>query len=129
MTPRRILIVDDDVEFLEEIKDALAAYNFDPISINDSSAVQEVARLIKPDAILLDVKMAGLSGFQVKDRLSQDLVTARIPVIAITGGYGGKERRYLMNTLGVESCILKPVALQELITAIDAIIAKHSNSV
>lgn len=122
MNPKRILVVDDDVEFLDEMKDMLAAHDFETVSINDSTVVQDVARLVKPDAILLDIKMAGMSGFQVKDRLNQDLETSHIPVIAITGCYNGPERRYLMNVLGVDCCFLKPFVPNELITAIESII-------
>lgn len=122
MAARRILVVDDDVDFLEEMTDILKSYGFEPIAVNDSAAVQDIVRLLKPDAILLDVKMSGLTGFQVKDRLSQDLETMGIPVIAVTGSYGGKDRRYLMNTLGVGNCIMKPFAPQELVDAIESIL-------
>jgi len=123
MPARFILVVDDDVDFLEEMSELLRAYGFEPVVVNDSTAVQEIAKLVKPDAILLDVKMSGMTGFQVKDRLNQDLETMRIPVIAVTGSYSGKERRYLMNTLGVGACVMKPFAPRELVDAIESALA------
>lgn len=80
----RVLIVDDTPEnihilmsFLKKTCDVLAA--------NSGARALECARKDRPDLILLDVMMPGLSGYQVCEMLKSEETTASIPVIFVTG--------------------------------------------
>lgn len=105
---KKILVIDDDTEFLEELHEMLALSGYDTVSVNDGSAAFKIAKEVRPDLILVDLKMDGLSGFQVADRLNQFVETVDIPVIAMSGHFTEKEHSRLLDMLGVKALIKKP---------------------
>jgi len=102
-----ILIVDDEKINLDILGGILSpAYNL-LIARNGQRAI-EIAREHKPDLILLDVLMPGMSGFEVIEKLRESDDTARIPVIFITGlkGAEDEEKGFI---LGAVDYITKPL--------------------
>jgi len=85
MRSKKIMIVDDDKQFLEELKEILMSSGYYTIAINDSTAVLDAAKTQRPDLILLDLKMDGMNGFQLADSLKRIQATAHIPIIGISG--------------------------------------------
>ena len=108
MAEKKVLIVDDDVEFLDELKETLVLTGYDVTGISDGASAVKAARVGKPDVIVLDLRMHAMSGFEVADRLKGSPETARIPVIAMTGYYTLKEHSWLMNFCGIKKCLKKP---------------------
>lgn len=108
MSGKKVMIVDDDKEFLEELKELLAKSGYEVIDVNDSANALKTARESKPDVILLDLRMRQTSGFEVADGLKRFAETASIPLIAMTGFYTMKEHSWLMNFCGIKKCLKKP---------------------
>jgi len=119
MAEKKVLIVDDDKEFLEELGGILATSGYDVTSVGDSVAAVKAARTTKPDIILLDLRMSMMSGFEVADRLKNFPETATIPIIAMTGFYTLKEHAWLMNFCGIRRCIRKPFNPLDVIAEIE----------
>ena len=65
MSKCKVMIVDDDSEFLQELKEMLDLSGYEVNAIKDPLQVQEEASRIKPDVIVLDLKMDGMNGFEV----------------------------------------------------------------
>jgi CheY-like chemotaxis protein len=85
---KKVMIIDDDKEFLEELEEMLASSGYQAVAVNDSSkALSEVLK-VKPDIILLDMKMKGLNGFQVAKQIKSDPKVSKIPVIAMSAYFG-----------------------------------------
>ena len=84
----RILVADDDGDYVEATRIILEANGFQVTSVtNGADCLREVKRE-RPDLILLDVMMATqLEGFRVSYELRQDQSTADIPVIMVSGVY------------------------------------------
>lgn len=122
MDKKRVLIVDDDKEFLEELREMLAATGYDVTSVGDSIAAVKAARVSRPDVILLDLRMKAMSGFEVADRLKGFPETSLIPVIAMTGFYTLKEHAWLMNFCGIKRCIRKPFNPLDVIAEIENVL-------
>jgi len=122
MDKKKILIVDDDKEFLEELRDMLAATGYEVTSVGDSIAAVKAARVVKPDIILLDLRMKAMSGFEVADKLKGFPETAVIPVVAMTGFYTLKEHAWLMNFCGIKRCIRKPFNPLDVIAEIENVL-------
>ena len=102
-----ILIVDDEKINLDILGGILSpAYNL-LIARNGQRAI-EIAREHKPDLILLDVLMPGMSGFEVIEKLRESDDTARIPVIFITGLKGAEDEEKGFF-LGAVDYITKPL--------------------
>ena len=124
---KKILLVDDDKEFLEELKEMLALTGYKVMGVADSVAAVNAARVTKPDAILLDLRMQAMSGFEVADKLKSFPETSRIPIIAMTGFYTLKEHAWLMNFCGIKRCIKKPFNPLDVIAEIEQAIKEADN--
>ena len=124
MDGKKLLIVDDDKEFLEELREALSLKGYYPIVINDSTTVLDVISTSKPDVILLDLNMDGMSGFRIAQSLKRSPLTSEIPIIAMTGVFTGKNHFSLMDLCGIEICIEKPFNPQDLILLLKKVISK-----
>jgi CheY-like chemotaxis protein len=125
---KKILLVDDDKEFLEELKEMLALSGYKVMGVADSVAAVNAARVTKPDAILLDLRMQAMSGFEVADKLKSFPETSLIPIIAMTGFYTLKEHAWLMNFCGIKRCIKKPFNPLDVIAEIEQAIKEAGNN-
>ncbi len=119
----RILIVDDDKLFLQELKETLAMSGYEIFPVSDSRAAVKTADEVKPDAILLDMKMDGMSGFQVADDIRHFASTAKIPIVAMTGCFTEKQHLNFMKSLGIDDCILKPFNPADVIEKIEGLVS------
>jgi DNA-binding response OmpR family regulator len=116
---RKVMVVDDDKEFLDEINEMLNLSGYETILLSDSRyAFMEVCK-VKPDVILLDLKMDGVNGFELADELRSSPETKFIPVIGITGFYTEKEHQLLMRVCGIKQCLIKPFNPLDVIAAIE----------
>lgn len=123
----KVLVVDDDKEFLEELKETLINAGYDVTGISESMSAVKVAREIKPTVILLDLKMNSMSGFEVADELKRFPETNRIPIIAMTGFYTMKEHSWLMNFCGIKICLKKPFSPEDVINSIGTTLKRGVN--
>lgn len=120
MSRGRVLIVDDDKEFREELRETLDLSGYEVIEVEDARAVQNTASRTSPDVIVLDLKMDDMNGFEVAEELKRFTTTVGIPVIAMTGFFREDEHAPLMNICGITTCIKKPFNPLDVIAAIEA---------
>jgi CheY-like chemotaxis protein len=80
MVPR-ILIVDDERDFIELVQYRLAGLGCDFIMANDGVQALSLARQFKPDLILLDILLPDLDGLSVCEILRRQPATKKTPVI------------------------------------------------
>src|ERR1039458_9742300 len=80
MVPR-ILIVDDEHDFIELLQYKLAGHGYDLIVANDGGNALSQARTMKPNLILLDILLPDLDGLSVCEILRRQPSTKKIPVI------------------------------------------------
>jgi DNA-binding response OmpR family regulator len=83
---KKVLMIDDDPEFVEAITNILDAKGYDVVSAGDGKDGVAKAKREKPDIILLDVMMTTKSeGFDVARELSKDANLKGTPVVTLTG--------------------------------------------
>ena len=128
MSQKKILIVDDDKEYLEELSEMLTLAEYDVTTISDGASAVKAAQVTAPDVILMDLRMPVMSGFEVADRLKALTQTCKIPVIAITGYYTMKEHVWLMKFCGIKRCIKKPVNPLEIKAEIENVLKEQEAS-
>jgi CheY-like chemotaxis protein len=121
---KRVLVVDDDKDFLEEIGHTLRSGGYDTVMTSDSMNAVKKAVEYMPDIILLDLKMDKKSGFKVADELMSNPKTKDIPVIAITGVFTRQEHKLLMKICNISECLTKPIDPSSIIDKIEKISAK-----
>jgi signal transduction histidine kinase/DNA-binding response OmpR family regulator len=80
----RVLVVDDEADTAEFLRNTLHAEGFDVLVANDGRGGLEMAGREQPDLILLDIMMPDLSGFEVLEAISSNPTTAGIPVVVLT---------------------------------------------
>ncbi len=121
----KILIVDDDADFVESTRIVLESKPYEVIvAVNGDDALRKAAEE-KPDLILLDIIMPVKDGFTAAEQLKKDPNLAKIPVLMLTSysskGSGTEIPRGRGYSLDAEDYIEKPVTPQNLL----AVIEKH----
>ena len=114
----RIMIIDDDKELLEELKDFLST-RYEVETLFDSSHAFEKGSASKPDLIIMDMKMFPKTGFQLAYEFKNDAGTKFIPIIGITGVFIEREHNLMMKLSGIKRIILKPFTFDQLLKEID----------
>lgn len=84
MAGKRILVVDDDPDFLQLTEFDLKKKGYEVISANDGEAGLEKALAEVPDLIVLDIKMPKMDGYTFVRRLKKEDSTKDIPLIVLT---------------------------------------------
>lgn len=116
---KRVMIIDDDREFLQELNESLVLNGYEVVEVNDASMVFDLTEKTKPDVILLDLNMPKKSGFEVALELKYFSRLYHIPIIGITGYYNDEAYVSLMNLVGIQKHLTKPVNPAELINQIE----------
>jgi DNA-binding response OmpR family regulator/DNA-binding CsgD family transcriptional regulator len=112
-----IMVVDDDVETRQMLTAALEQAGLKAVGVPDGQSALDLLEDLRPNLIVLDAVMGGLSGFETCRRLKADPDHAYLPVIFITGL---TETEHVVEGLmaGGVDYVTKPVVLQELIARI-----------
>ncbi len=114
MNTAKILVIDDDQTILDIVESVLEEYKFDTILANNGEDGLNKAKTEKPNAILLDRKMPGISGNEVLKRLKKDEKTQNIPVVMLTGDNNVNDVAKSLE-LGAQDYIVKPFNNENLI--------------
>jgi class 3 adenylate cyclase len=108
-----VLVVDDDEANRTLLRDPLETHGYEIVEAeNGERALQKVEQR-PPDAILLDVMMPQMDGFEVCRRLKKDPRTAHIPILIVTA-LSERMERMMGIAAGDSDFLTKPVDLQEL---------------
>ncbi len=126
---KKILVIDDDSEFIGAVSNLLESKGYAVISACDGEEGFKKAKSMSPDLIFLDVMMADKSeGFDVARSIKADALTKGIPVVLITGirkamnlpfGFEADE-----DWLPVKTVLEKPVKPDTLLKTVEEYIGK-----
>lgn len=120
MAAKRILIVDDDPEFLQEMRETLRLSGYEVDSLDRANSVLDRALENPPDLILLDLKMAGMTGFEAIKGLRGSPRTAQIPIIAMSGYFSEQKDCTLFDFFHIKECLQKPFHPLDVISHIES---------
>lgn len=116
MEPIKVLIVDDEVEFLETVVKRLRKRNLTVNGVTSGEAALEQLKTDPVDVIVLDVKMRGMSGLDTLREIRQK--HNRAEVIMLTGHAGVEAAIEGMN-IGAFDYLMKPTQIDELVYKIE----------
>ncbi|MFP4289465.1 MAG: response regulator [Bacteroidales bacterium] len=116
--PHKIMIVDDDPLVVHALERLLFVKNYLFFSVNSGEKALEEVKAIKPDLILLDIFMEGMSGYEVCSQLKEDRKLKHIPVIFLTSNTTSNDIVKGFRT-GAVDYIVKPFKSEELIARLD----------
>jgi two-component system, OmpR family, alkaline phosphatase synthesis response regulator PhoP len=117
----KTLIVDDEAPIRLLCRVNLEAEGIEVLEAADGASGLELARSEKPDAILLDVMMPGLDGWNVAERLLTEEATSAIPIIFLTARADLRDRVRGMDAGGVDY-ITKPFNPLELASLVRSVV-------
>ena len=123
MEDLKVLLVDDEVEFVSTLAERLRLRGVHTRTANDGEeAFREIAA-DQPQVVVLDVMMPGIGGLKVLERIKADYLA--IPVILLTG-IGTTQDGLAGMRLGAFDFLMKPLQIEELIQKIEEAMKKGS---
>ncbi|EST11831.1 hybrid sensor histidine kinase/response regulator [Sporolactobacillus laevolacticus] len=107
-----ILVVDDDLENLKILIDMLEGIPYNVIAVkNGKEALNEVVHS-KPDLVVLDLMMPGMSGFDVCSRIREQYSLTELPVLMLTAAIINEDKHYAFRS-GANDILQKPYNFSE----------------
>jgi DNA-binding response OmpR family regulator len=118
----RVLVVEDDEGIREMLKYNLATAGFSVQEASDGASGLRTARTAKPDLILLDLMLPGMSGFDFCRALRK---STRVPIIMITAKDSEVDKIVGLE-LGADDYITKPFSVREVLARVNAVLRRAS---
>jgi PAS domain S-box-containing protein len=119
-TPRRILVVDDNVDSAESLRLLLELSGHQVSAAHDAATALARVAAFQPEVCLLDIGLPGMDGFELARRLRATLQAGTATYFALTG-YGQEEDRKRAQEAGFAQLLVKPVEPGVLLALINAL--------
>jgi len=121
--PVRILIVDDESEVTKKIAGAIkqAHPEYEVYEAHDGFRAGSLVAKVKPDLVLLDLRMPGMDGYEVCRFIKTQEDTRHIEILAMTA-YPSDQGDESIRSLGARKCLVKPLQIDALIKEIEAVL-------
>jgi FixJ family two-component response regulator len=117
--------VDDDESFRESLRDLLVANQLEVLAFESADAFWAGGAEGAVHCVLVDASLLGTSGADFGRQLRQR--GSSVPIIFVTG-YAGDEVRHRLLAAGGADCLFKPFEEEELLAALDRVLASSSAS-
>lgn len=117
-----ILVVDDDPDILTIVESRLTANNYEVHTARRGEEGLRKCKLIRPDAVILDIMMPDMDGSTVADEMKDDPNTSHIPVIFLTGAVKASEVPK-SHKIGGQYFLAKPFRGEELLKILETLLS------
>ena len=122
----KILLVDDDALLVRMYQTKLKADGYEVETASDGNEGFNKTKVFKPDLILLDVMMPKVNGFEMLQKLKENLYTKKIPVILLTNVGGSEADIEKGLSLGAVAYLIKANFLpKEIVQKVKEILAGY----
>lgn len=118
---KKILLIDDEKDFLSLLKDTLEIRDFEVAVVDNAVEAGMEFASKPPDLILMDIKMPGIDGLQAASAIRRNPSTKNIPIIVVSA-LSGESVKKEARKLGVAEYFVKPVDIEKLIRKIKEIL-------
>ena len=116
-----VLVVEDDPAILRGVADNLVFEKYDVVTATDGEAGYRLARERRPDAMILDLMLPRMSGYEVCRKLRDEGAT--MPIIILTAR-GEEADRVLGLDIGADDYMTKPFGVRELLARLRAVLRR-----
>ncbi|KAF0219466.1 MAG: response regulator [Geobacteraceae bacterium] len=118
----RLLLAEDNEPLSQMLQKFLAAKGFDVLAAKTGTDAMQILASTDIDLLLLDLRLPGMSGIEILQKLRQSPKWAALPVIIMTGVYKGDKFASAVRRLGVKHYLEKPFTQQALLQAVQSIL-------
>jgi DNA-binding response OmpR family regulator len=118
-----ILVIDDDESLRDTIGIMLEQEGFTPILVADGKTGYERALAVKPDLMIVDLRLPGMSGVEICKQLRA--ANFKTPIIVLSA-VGEEVDKVLLLEIGADDYIVKPFGARELLARIRAVMRRTS---
>lgn len=122
----RILVVDDDKEILELVKDTLEISGFSVITARGADSAMEKIEAVQPSIAILDLNLPGINGFELTRIIKKDRKTKNIPIILMSAKFTDTQSIVTGLSSGADDYIAKPFDIDVLVARVKAILRRTS---
>ena len=120
---KNILVVDDELDVVQLVKNRLLSHNYGVITAFDGEEALYKARMEKPELIVLDVMIPLVDGYKVCAELKRDLQMNAIPIIILTAKVGYADKK-IAEQCGADGFVCKYYMSNFLIKEIDRLLGR-----
>ncbi|HKA54841.1 MAG TPA: response regulator, partial [Candidatus Binatia bacterium] len=124
---KTILLADDETNLRMLVRTTLEDPQYRILEAVDGAEALALARVERPDLLVLDWMMPGLSGIEVARALRQDAVTASLPIIMLTAK-GQETDKEQGRALGTYAYLVKPFSPLELLEKVQEVLTTSTNT-
>lgn len=121
----RVLVVEDHLDCRQTLCEVLVLYGYEVLEAIDGPQAVAIATEHRPDAVLLDLGLPGMDGYQVARALRADPRLADTLIAAVTGFCMAPDRRRALEA-GCDLFLVKPVGIEQLIRVLDSVAPRAS---
>ena len=118
-----ILVIDDDESLRDTIGIMLEQEGFTPLLVSDGKTGFERAMAVKPDLLIVDLRLPGMSGIEICKQLRA--ANFKTPIIVLSA-VGEEVDKVLLLEIGADDYIVKPFGARELLARIRAVLRRTS---
>jgi DNA-binding response OmpR family regulator len=118
---QNILVIDDDESLRDTIAVMLEQEGFQPVVAGDGRTGYEKAVMLKPDLILVDLRLPGMTGVEICKQLRTERVNT--PIIVLSA-IGDEIDKVLLLEIGADDYVVKPFGARELLARIRALLRR-----
>jgi len=123
---QKILVVDDDKEILELMKDTLELSGFSVITSRNADNAMAKIEAVQPSIAIFDLNLPGINGFDLTRILKKDSKTKNIPIILISAKFTDTQSIVTGLSSGADDYIAKPFDIDVLVARVKAILRQTS---
>ncbi|HZV72736.1 MAG TPA: response regulator transcription factor [Conexibacter sp.] len=122
--PRRVLVVDDELQILRALKVILREAGFEPIAVATAEEALDVAATRPPDAAIVDLVLPDGDGVEVCEQLRS---WSQMPILVLSA-VGDEEQKVRALEAGADDYVTKPFGARELVARLGAALRRAGRS-
>lgn len=124
---RKLLLADDSLTIQKVVELVMTPEDFEIKVFNDGEQALQALEAFAPDIILADIDMPKLNGYQLCEKIKNNMAIAHIPVILLAGAFEPFDEQYA-KAVYADDYIIKPFESQELISKVKALLTVPAES-
>lgn len=121
---RKVMIVDDEADILFLLKTILKRAGYDIVQASNGEECLEKLKVEKPDAIILDIMMPGIDGWETCKKIKEDKSTSSIPVSMLSAKKEPEDIEKSLKYAHADKHLFKPIKAEAIKEEIEELLKK-----